>query len=201
MISGSICRATASRRAKRFPRAFLIGEAAAPEAWDIAWRRIVSFKSYGPEGIVDLLAGIRVTAPSDPGGGAIRLAAPGTHVIAFESYQSENDLPAAEFTPYAEHEGLTPALAERARTGTTQARGRELYSRRAKALVQVGTRLTDDATHPIGQTLELVPERNPYALTAGAPSPSACSSGECRSRAPPSRCRASMPRSPPNAAR
>ena len=33
--------------------------------------------------------------------------------------------------------------------------------------MQVGATPSDDATRPIGQTLEIVPERNPHALAAG----------------------------------
>ena len=54
-----------------------------------------------------------------------------------------------------------------ARDGTGGTRGRELYSRRGKAIFQVGRRLTDDPVRPIGQTLEIVPARNPYALRPG----------------------------------
>ena len=44
-----------------------------------------------------------------------------------------------------------------------------LYSRRAKALVQVGAQATDTVSQPIGQTLEIVPERNPYLVKPGEP--------------------------------
>ena len=40
----------------------------------------------------------------------------------------------------------------------------ELYSRRAKLLIQVGGETTDNILQPIGQTLEIVPERNPYSM-------------------------------------
>ncbi len=61
---------------------------------------------------------------------------------------------------------MTPALEMRQKTGTMAADGREVYSRRAKALIQVGPYgKADDAiaTKPVGMSLEIVPQANPYA--------------------------------------
>jgi len=75
-------------------------------------------------------------------------------------------LPAIRFNDYLRAEGLTPALAERERTRRMDRDGAERYGRHAKALVQVGSPGTDTtiATRPLGLALEIVPERNPYAL-------------------------------------
>jgi uncharacterized GH25 family protein len=90
-------------------------------------------------------------------------------MLAFTSNQSLSDLPADKFNAYAAHEGLTLPLAKRRADGTTGLNGRELYSRRAKALVQIGSDTTSVVTKPIGQTLEIVPSKNPYALMPGEP--------------------------------
>lgn len=147
---------------------FLIGDTKV-EPWETLWRKIVSLRVYGPGGVTDLQAGIRPQTPSDSGGATIRLAGSGTHVIGFETALAENDIAAAEFNAYAAHEGLTPALAARKAAGAENSRGRETYSRRAKALVQVGAMPTDNATKAIGLTLEITPETNPYALAPGQP--------------------------------
>ena len=151
------------------PVRFLIGDIGAVEPWETLWRKIVSLRLYGPNGVQDRQASINPTTQSDPGGATVSLDAPGTYILAFESHQSENDIPAPEFNSYAEHEGLTPALAKRKQDGTTGSRGRELYSRRAKAIIQAGDDLSNEVTKPIGQTLEIVPERNPYALKGSEP--------------------------------
>jgi len=44
--------------------------------------------------------------------------------------------------------------------------GAESYSRHSKALVQVGSSASAQATQPLGMTLEIVPEVNPYSLPA-----------------------------------
>lgn len=149
----------------------LIGDIGEVEPWETLWRKVVSLRTYGPDGAVDQQQGIRPTTTSDAGGASVTISGEGTHILAFESYHAENDITAEEFNAFAAHEGLTPALAKRAADGTTGSRGREIYSRRAKAMVQVGNRLTDNVTRPIGQTLEIVPERNPYALAANDPLP------------------------------
>ncbi|MEO7786637.1 MAG: DUF4198 domain-containing protein [Sphingomicrobium sp.] len=93
----------------------------------------------------------------------------GLHIISLVSTNAVSNLPAIRFNDYLKAEGLTPAIDARTRSGTTNANGRELYSRRAKALVQVGRPSAQDdalATRPIGLTLEIVPLRNPYSLAA-----------------------------------
>lgn len=93
----------------------------------------------------------------------------GLHIVSLVSTNAASDLPAIRFNDYLKAEGLTPAIDVRTRTGKMNANGRELYSRRAKALVQVGRASPRDnvlATRPIGLTLEIVPLRNPYALAA-----------------------------------
>ena len=93
----------------------------------------------------------------------------GLHIITLVSTEAKSDLPSIRFNDYIKAEGLTSAIDARARSGTTSSNGRELYSRRAKALVQVGGAARQDdalATRPLGLTLEIVPLRNPYSLGA-----------------------------------
>ncbi|MEO5641527.1 MAG: DUF4198 domain-containing protein [Sphingomicrobium sp.] len=93
----------------------------------------------------------------------------GLHIVSLVSTNAASDLPSIRFNDYLKAEGLTPAIEARTRQGKMNANGRELYSRRAKALVQVGRPSRSDdafATRPIGLTLEIVPLRNPYSLAA-----------------------------------
>jgi hypothetical protein len=93
----------------------------------------------------------------------------GLHIISLVSTNAASDLPSIRFNDYIKAEGLTPAIDARTRSGTMNGNGREFYSRRAKALIQVGRpNRSDDAlaTHPLGLTLEIVPLRNPYSLGA-----------------------------------
>ena len=90
----------------------------------------------------------------------------GLQLLVFETNGTYSDLPDIRFNDYITFEGMTPALDLRHNTNTTATDGKEVYSRRAKALIQVGPyNKSDDAvaTRPIGMSLEIVPLANPYA--------------------------------------
>jgi hypothetical protein len=144
---------------------FRVGEDAAH--WGVYWERVAAFRSHGARDVTDHQASLVLTTPERPGGAKVELATPGTHVLAFESLPSFSDLPADRFDAYVAGEGLTAIAAHRA--GTEAGNGTEQYSRRAKTLLQVGRKPTDNATRPIGQILELVPLDNPFAQRKGGP--------------------------------
>jgi hypothetical protein len=96
----------------------------------------------------------------------------GTHVVLLRSTNSFTELPAEQFTAYLREEGLDYALKLRQERDETTKPGRETYRRCAKTLIQVGeastTALATDSAyrHVYGLPLELVPEQNPYRLSA-----------------------------------
>lgn len=114
---------------------------------------------------MDLRNGLR--PQTDPADLITTMKRPGVHVLALQTNHAVSELPSIRFNDYAKVEGLTPALDLRTQTGTTGSPGREIYSRRAKALILVGpASVRGDArsTHALGLSLEIVPERDPYAL-------------------------------------
>ena len=123
----------------------------------IAPRRIERFEAIAPSGTRQDLR-----ARPEP-----EFKEPGTHVLVLETdSRAQSHLPAIRFNDYLQSEGLTPALEERKRTRRMDADGSESYSRRAKALVQVGSAdaatATRQVTQPLGLPLEIVPEVSPY---------------------------------------
>jgi uncharacterized GH25 family protein len=107
---------------------------------------------------------LRSTGPADL---VTRFAEPGLHVLGLQTSYAFSALPAGRFNDYAKEEGLVTIIAARQREEKMTRPGRERYSRRAKALILVGTpngRNQLLATRPIGLKLEIVPDRNPYAL-------------------------------------
>src|SRR5439155_1458341 len=76
------------------------------------------------------------------------------------------ELTAEKFDQYVKEEGLEAAAALRARRGQSGA-ARDLFSRCAKSLVLSGPPQPRYGDRPLGFTLELVAERNPYAMAAG----------------------------------
>jgi uncharacterized GH25 family protein len=103
---------------------------------------------------------------ADPAG-FLRAATPGLLVIGYRSNPSATELAAEKFNQYLKEEGLEAVAALRARRNETGAKARELFSRCAKSLVLSGSPGKAQGDRPLGFTLELVAERNPYALRAG----------------------------------
>ena len=103
---------------------------------------------------------------SDPAG-FLRVATPGLLVIGYRSNPSAIELTPEKFNQYLKEEGLDAVAALRARRNETGAKAHEIFSRCAKSLVSSGSAKEGQADRPLGFTLELVAERNPYAIRAG----------------------------------
>ena len=99
---------------------------------------------------------------------ALRLDAPGTHVLAYDSIANLITLKAEEFHAYLREDGMEYVIAQREKAGQTGAPGRERYRRCAKTVVQCGPVADDAAAMRTGQTLEIVPRANPAAVRPGA---------------------------------
>ena len=102
----------------------------------------------------------------DPAG-LVRVAGNGVLVIGYSSHPSALEQPADKFNQYLKEEGLEAIAALRARRNETGAKARELFSRCAKSLVLAGSPGEAPGDRSLGFTLELVVERNPYALRPG----------------------------------
>jgi uncharacterized GH25 family protein len=131
-------------------------------------QRIIRFQAIDATGkSLDLREGLRLGQAAEDGD--FRLNDPGTYQLILQTDdRAQTRLPAIRFNDYLKSEGLTPALEHRAREHQVDASGSERYSRCAKSIVQVGTensQPSDAITTPMGLTLEIVPEVNPYAVT------------------------------------
>lgn len=140
-----------------------VGHGGDRERWAVKPERVLLLASWSARGRADQRATLRTEGPADL---VPSFAAAGVHVLALQTNHALSNLPAARFNDYAKLEGLTPILASRAAAGKSGTPGREIYSRRCKALVRVGDVAAADAraTTPVGLSLEIVPERDPYAL-------------------------------------
>lgn len=146
---------------------FKVGHPGDVNDWGLYWERIASLRLIGPDGVEDQQRAVRTTGEGEPGGAVVSMRAPGSYVLAFESNPSFSDLPADRFNPYVEKHGMTAISQHRETMGATGEKGTELYARRAKTILQVGDRVTGNATRRIGQILEIVPLANPFALAEG----------------------------------
>ncbi len=145
------------------PMLLLVGHGAARQRSTIPADRFVLFRSAGPNGVRNRISDMTLGSTADA---ALSFATPGTFVVFFSTSNISSNLPALRFNEYASAEGLTQVLARRAANGSMRKPGRELYSRRGKAIVQVGPpgkTPQPQVTRPVGLGLEIVPLSNPYA--------------------------------------
>lgn len=155
------------------PVTIQVGHGPFRQRWNGSAERVTLFKSFGPGGTVDQRAGLH-SGSAGADDAVVTFPAAGVQVLAFQTNYAVSNLPSIRYNDYAKVEGLTPALDLRARTHQGDQPGREVYSRRAKALVLVGPptgKPQPQVTRPIGLSLEIVPERDPYALPPGAALP------------------------------
>ena len=113
--------------------------------------KIASFSSRG-SGLDAPVIGIDGSDPA----GFLRAKANGGVVVAYRSLRSSVDLDPSKFQAYLDLEGLPKVKA-----------GREVFSRCAKSLIAVGGRGDPTFMKPVGLTLELIPEADPYTLSPG----------------------------------
>ncbi|MDY6947100.1 MAG: DUF4198 domain-containing protein [Pseudomonadota bacterium] len=133
--------------------------------------RIARFAAVTPQGgVIDALASLDLGGAGEDG--RLQFQAAGTYVVVLETdSRGRSALSAERFNAYVRSEGLTRALEQRERTGRMQAGASESYRRVTKALVQIGAaeaQLQSQVTTPLGLTLEIVPERSPYAAAGSA---------------------------------
>jgi uncharacterized GH25 family protein len=140
----------------------LVGERFAGDAVPRSDAMIVRFSVAGPHG--EIRAQGRDGA--DPAGVAV-VEGPGLYVAGYRSRASTIEIEPGKFAGYLQNEGLDAIRSLRAARGETDQPARERFSRCAKALLAVGATAARQADAPLGLTLELVAERNPYALAAG----------------------------------
>jgi uncharacterized GH25 family protein len=120
--------------------------------------RIERFAAVGPAGETEVVG----IAGSDPAGWASP-AGPGLHWLVFDSNHAWVEQTGPKFDSYLEEEGL-----ERIRGLRKAGEGpvKEIYSRCAKSLLRVGEG-SAGFDRELGLELELIPERDPYALMPG----------------------------------
>lgn len=140
----------------------LVGERFAGESVPRSDAMIARFVIAGPEGESE----VRGAEGADPAGIAL-VEKPGLHVVGYRSRTTAIEIEAGKFESYLATEGLERVSALRAARGESDQPGRERYSRNARALLAAGDAAAGGADAPLGFTLELVAERNPYAMVPG----------------------------------
>lgn len=143
--------------------ALLVGHGRYREVSLIPAQRLTAFELRDAAGVHDRRGDLRLGAANAQT--VVKLDRPGLNLLSLATDGTYSELPSLRFNDYIKVEGLTPAIEYRARMGQNDALGREIYSRRAKALIQVGpanAQAQAIAVRPLGMSLEIVPERSPY---------------------------------------
>ena len=97
----------------------------------------------------------------------IALDREGTHLVTLQSVAVVNEIEAEEFNTYLKDNGLDEVYDQRVKTNTLNAAGKELQSSYSKLLLQAGNKRDGTFAKLTGFPLEIIPEKNPYALKAG----------------------------------
>jgi uncharacterized GH25 family protein len=92
---------------------------------------------------------------------------PGTYVIAAALKSKEIKLTGKEFNEYLLADGLPNIYELRKKEGILDKDAVEYYSKYPKTIIQVGNKIDDSPTRPIGLPIEIVPKVNPYELKKG----------------------------------
>jgi uncharacterized GH25 family protein len=92
---------------------------------------------------------------------------PGTFVIAAALKPKEIKLTGKEFNEYLLADGLPNIYELRKKEGILDKDAVEYYSKYPKTIVQVGNKMDDFPTKPVGFPIEIVPKVNPYELKKG----------------------------------
>jgi uncharacterized GH25 family protein len=138
-----------------------VGEGFTGELWSGSKDRITKLTHYSRLGQQNALDNVSTT---DPQHIKMAFSSPGNHLLAFNNDNKFIELEADKFNEYLKEEGLDNALSDRSQKGNLTKKGRELYQRCIKTLVQVADLQDDTYKINTGMMLELIPSANPYAV-------------------------------------
>ena len=146
------------------PVRLFVGHGSDKSDWLVRPHRIVGFQSFGPDGLKNQVR----SAESLRGDLSVVLDEVGTHLILVETTNSFSELEGDKFNAYVEDEGIRPIMLDRAANRAENRPGKELYSRRGKALVQIGcpAEASKNWSKELGLTLEIIPGTNPIEWNA-----------------------------------
>ncbi|MEO8171668.1 MAG: DUF4198 domain-containing protein [Sediminibacterium sp.] len=144
---------------------FMVGEGFEGENWSGNKEKIQQLFHYTPsEEIID----ISEKLSAHPGDSLqLPLQEEGTHMVVFNSNNSFISLESEKFNEYLKEDGLDNAARYRKEHNEENKKSTEHYQRSIKTLLQVGYKLTDACTKTTVLPLDIIPEKNPYAIPSG----------------------------------
>ena len=143
---------------------FFVGEDFNGELWAKRRERTAKFTHFSNQTLNDLTP---LALQSDSGAVSLKFNEVGTHLLSFESKNSFIALDAEKFKSYLLEDGIDNIYELRKKNGEMNKNSREFYRRYAKTLIQVGDKMNNTFKKTVGTSLEIIPQKNPYALKVG----------------------------------
>ena len=97
---------------------------------------------------------------------SVTVPASGHIVATVMNASAMENMKAESFTKYLQEEGLTNIVDDRAKAGESDKPARERYTMYAKSILLAGAP-NNDYKRTIGLPIEIIPEKDPYAMKAG----------------------------------
>lgn len=143
---------------------FKVGEGFVGDYWDMNKNKVEKLSLFNRVTKVDLMSKIKSTKGANL---EYAFTNVGTQLIAMESGSAFIESTPEEFNEYLAEDGLGYILDERKKRGEDGKNAKEMYTRYAKLLLQVGDKTDDTYQKTSGLKLEIVPSQNPYDLKSG----------------------------------
>ncbi len=143
---------------------FKVGENFTGQPWDLKRHRIERLELIHGNQTSDLKSTVKEGEKDNL---EIELKESGTHLLVMQSNNAYIELEADKFNEYVKEDGLDNVYDLRTKTNTLTKPSKEFYSRHTKLFLQVGDVKDDTYKKVIGLPIEIVPDRNPYALKKG----------------------------------
>jgi uncharacterized GH25 family protein len=143
---------------------FYVGEDFTGEMWGKRKERTLKVTDFIGKKQTDLT---NLAIQSDSNDIKLSFEKEGTHVLTMQSKNSFIALEAEKFNAYLKDDGIDNIYELRQKNGDLDKPSRELYSRCAKTLIQVGDKMDKTFKKNTGMPLEIIPLQNPYLAKIG----------------------------------
>ncbi|WP_158561241.1 DUF4198 domain-containing protein [Emticicia sp. C21] len=138
-----------------------VGEGFMGEEIDFSRFKVAKYTHYTPDGEKNTNGSLNEQQLND----FLKFDTEGNHLIALNNTNKHIELEADKFNDYLKEEGLDNVLAWRKDHNALDKKGREMYQRCVKTLLQVGNKHNEIYRRNTGMRLELIPQQNPYTAT------------------------------------
>jgi uncharacterized GH25 family protein len=142
----------------------VVGENFTGEPWDMTKNRVEKMELITKSGRKDITKQVKPTKGNNL---TLKVATPGTQLIAMQGSMSFIELDAEKFNAYLAEDGIEDIIQRRKDRNEMGLGAKEHYQRFSKLLLQSGTTFDDVYKRNVGHPLELIPETNPARLKSG----------------------------------